>query len=120
MRDVSWVGTSLSDLKEFPEDVQKKIGYILQRVQEGKSSDKIKKLRSIRRGYSVYEIKSNHKGDTYRAVYLINLGNLIYVLHCFQKKSSFGIATPRKDLDLILKRLMLAREQVQKENENEW
>ena len=97
MKDVFWVGSSLQDHKKFPSDVQQKIGYILQRVQEGKFHNKIKKLKGIARGYNVYEIKSDHRGNTYRAVYLGNLGNLIYVLHCFQKKSSFGIGIPRKE-----------------------
>jgi phage-related protein len=29
----------------------------------------------------------------------------VYVLHAFQKKSKRGIATPKKELDLIHKRL---------------
>ena len=94
MKEVFWVGSSLSDLKEFPEDVQQRIGYTLQRVQEGKFSKKIKKLKGIRRGYNIYQIKSNHNRETYRAVYLDNLGDLIYVLHCFHKKSSFRTKTP--------------------------
>ena len=113
MRDVFWVGSSLSDLKEFSKDVQQEIGYILQRVQEGKFSKKIKKLKDIRRGYSVYEVKSNHKRETYRAVYLENLGDLIYVLHCFHKKSSFGKKTPKKEVNVIRTRLDRAIEHAQ-------
>lgn len=113
MKDVFWVGSSLRDHKKFPSDVQRKIGYILQHVQEGKPHKKIKQLTGIRRGCSIYEIKSDHRGDTYRAVYLGNFGNLIYVLHCFQKKSKFRRKTPQKEKDLILERLNQAKKLAQ-------
>ena len=74
MKEVFWVGSSLRDLKKFPKDVQRGIGYTLQRVQEGKFSKKIKKLKGIRHGYSIYQIKGNHNRETYCAVYLDNLG----------------------------------------------
>lgn len=45
------------------------------------------------------------RGDTYRAVYTIKFKEAIYVLHVFKKKSTKGIATPKKDMDLIEKRL---------------
>ena len=47
-------------------------------------------------------------GDTYRAVYTVNLSAAVYVLHCFQKKATKGIATPKPDLDLIAARLKAA------------
>ena len=72
------------------------------------------------RGFSgVYEIVSNYDRNTYRAVYVVNLGNMIYVLHCFQKKSSRGIKTPKKEMDLIRDRLNWAKELAQKDNEYE-
>ncbi len=109
MKDVFWVGSSLDDHKKFPEDVQKKIGYILQRVQEGLffkiPRGKIERLKNIRRRSSVYEIKSDYDTDTYRVVYLGNLGNRIYVLHCFQKKSKVGRKTPPREIETIRVRL---------------
>lgn len=50
-------------------------------------------------------------GNTYRAVYTVKLRSGVYVLHCFQKKSKSGIATAKRDLDLIRRRLSLAIEQ---------
>ena len=67
----------------------------------------------------MYEIVSNYAGDTYRAIYVVNLGEMIYVLHCFQKKSKFRIKTPKKDIDLIRSRLNLARALVQREKVND-
>ncbi len=40
----------------------------------------------------------------------IKLGENIYVLHAFQKKSTRGISTPKKEIDLIKRRLKMARE----------
>lgn len=51
------------------------------------------------------EIVAPHAGDTWRAVYTVRFRDALYVLHAFQKKSKTGIATPRKDIDLIRQRL---------------
>ena len=56
-------------------------------------------------GASVLEIVENYDGDTYRAVYTVKFGEIVYILHAFQKKSKKGIQTPKQDLDLIKKRL---------------
>jgi phage-related protein len=54
------------------------------------------------------EIVSDYRGDAYRGVYTTRLKGLIYVLHCFQKKSKTGIKTPKRDLELIRRRLVEA------------
>lgn len=51
----------------------------------------------------------DHRADTYRAVYTVNFESAVYVLHAFQKKSPSGIKTPRKDVELIGRRLNQAR-----------
>jgi phage-related protein len=56
----------------------------------------------------VLEVVSDHRGDTFRAVYTVRLGDRVYVLHAFQKKSKRGIATPRVEIDLVRRRLKLA------------
>lgn len=58
----------------------------------------------------VLEVIARHDGGTFRAVYTVRFGDVVYVLHVFQKKSKRGIATPKKDLDLIRKRLKLAEQ----------
>ena len=61
-------------------------------------------------GSGVYELV-DHRGDTFRAVYTVRVGDAVHVLHAFQKKSKSGIATPQPDVELIEKRLkaVLAR-----------
>ena len=56
------------------------------------------------------EIIARHDGDTFRAVYTVRFGEVVYVLHVFQKKSKRGIATPKKPLELICKRLKIAEQ----------
>lgn len=96
---------------EFPGAVQKKIGYILEGVQAGRTSNKTKRLHGFP---GVYEIVSDYDSNTYRAVYAVNLGDLIYILHCFEKKSTRGIKTSKKDIDLIRDRLSWAKELTEK------
>ena len=60
-------------------------------------------------GASVIEVRISEDGDAYRAVYTVAFAGVVYVLHCFQKKSKSGIATRQRDLDLITHRLKLAR-----------
>jgi phage-related protein len=61
-------------------------------------------------GAGVLELVEDHRGDTYRAVYTVRFATRIYVLHVFQKKSKRGIATPRKDMELIRSRLVSAEQ----------
>ena len=58
-------------------------------------------------GATVLEVLENDEGGTYRAVYTVEFHEAVFVLHCFQKKSKCGVATPQKDMDLIRSRLKL-------------
>ena len=107
-KTIDWVGSSRDDLKSFPDEVQQALGFDLYQVQVGEMPASAKPLTGNVRG--VYELKESHEGNAYRAVYIAKLKDKIYVLHCFQKKSKSGIATPLKDIDLIEKRLKLAIE----------
>jgi phage-related protein len=59
-------------------------------------------------GPGVLEVVSDHRGDTFRAVYTVRFADRVYVLHAFQKKSKKGVATPQPDIDLIKDRLARA------------
>ena len=107
-KTIDWVGSSRDDLKSFPDEVQQALGFDLYQVQVGAMPASAKPLQGNVRG--VYELKERHEGKAYRAVYIAKLKDKIYVLHCFQKKSKSGIATPQHDIELIAKRLKLAIE----------
>lgn len=51
------------------------------------------------------EIVERHDGNTYRSVYTATLGDGLYVLHAFRKKSASGIATPQHEIELVKARL---------------
>ena len=108
LRDAIWVGDSKAQLKEFPQSVQKDIGDALFIAQAGSLSPAAKPFKGV--GSGVFEIRADSRTDTYRAVYAVKIGERVYVLHCFQKKSRRGIKTAKKDVDLIKRRLRMARE----------
>jgi phage-related protein len=108
-KSLYWEGSSRKDFKNFPVSVQKDIGVALYVVQLGGNPGSAKPWKGL--GSGVYELTQDHRGDTFRAVYAVNIGDAVHVLHAFQKKSKSGIATPRPDVELIEKRLkaVLAR-----------
>jgi len=104
-----WIGSSRRDLKAFPDEVKDAVGYALFQAQLGKKAPAAKPLAGFG-GAGVLEIIENFQTNTYRATYTVKFSELIYVLHVFQKKSKKGIATPKADVDLIKRRLILAEQ----------
>jgi len=104
LKPVRWIGSSLRDLRSFPPPVRQEIGHALYTAQKGKVDEAAKPMKGFGGG-SVVEIITDHRGDTWRAVYTVRFEDAIYVLHTFQKKSKAGRATPKKEIDLIHKRL---------------
>lgn len=103
-----FIGTARRDLKGFPQTVRDNVGFDLYEVQRGKTPETAKPLK----GFSgVMELVERYRKDTYRAVYVTKIGGVVYVLHCFKKKSKHGIKTPKEDINLIRQRLRLAQEQ---------
>jgi phage-related protein len=106
LKQLVWIGSSRTDLKDLPNEVQDEFGYGLYQAQAGEFPDYGKLLKGFD---SVVEIICNFDKNTYRAVYTTKLGDKLYVLHVFQKKSKMGIRTPKPDLDLIKRRLQTAK-----------
>jgi phage-related protein len=115
-RPIVWIGSSRRDLRGFPRGVRRDIGLALYAAQQGETDPAAKPLRGFG-GASVLEIVADHKGDTWRAIYTVRFPEAIYVLHAFQKKSMRGIATSKKDLDLVRHRLVEA-ERLHREGQN--
>lgn len=107
-KDLLWVGSCRKDLRGFPEDVKDNVGYTLRQIQRGEKPASAKPWKGL--GPRVLEILDDFDGDTYRAVYTVRFGEVVYALHCFQKKSKQGIETPPRDKDLVEDRLKLAEE----------
>jgi phage-related protein len=113
---VVWIGSSRRDVRGFPRTVRLDIGVALYAAQQGETDPAAKPLRGFGGG-SVLEIVAGYRGDTWRAVYTVRYPEAIYVLHAFQKKSTRGIATSKKDLDLIQQRLAEA-DRLHREGQN--
>ncbi len=96
-------------MKVLPEDVIDVIGYALHQAQLGKKSHNAKALKGFDCA-GVLEVVEYDEGGTYRAVYTVKFKEIVYVLHVFKKKSKEGIATPKKDIDLIKQRLKLTEQ----------
>jgi phage-related protein len=115
-RPVIWVGSSRKDVRAFPRQVRGEIGRAIYAAQQGETDPAAKPLKGFG-GRSVVEIIANYDGGTWRAVYTVRFAEAVYVLHAFQKKSKKGIATPKKELDLIHSRLAEA-ERLHRERQN--
>ena len=101
-RPLIFIGSALKDLRQFPERVRGDVGFELDAVQCGEVPSGAKQLKGLA---GVMELVERYNTDTYRAVYTVNLGEKVYVLHCFKKKSKKGIKTPKHDIDVIKQRL---------------
>jgi len=102
-----WIGSAKKDLLEFPADVRRFFGHALDFAQRGGRHDAAKVMRGFH-GAGVLEVVEDCVSGTYRAVYTVQFAEAVFVLHCFQKKSKQGIATPKGDIDLIRSRLRIA------------
>ena len=112
LKPLEFIGSARRDLRKFPSAVRDDVGFDLYRVQCGTTPETAKPLKGLS---GVMELVERYSTDTYRAVYVANIGGVVYVLHCFKKKSKRGIQTPKEDMDIIRRRLKEARKR-SKEN----
>jgi phage-related protein len=110
MKKLTWLADSRSSVKSFPAVVQDDIGYALYVAQQGERSTIAKPLHGL--GSGVMEIAAHDASGTYRAVYTVSIGDSIYVIHAFQKKSRAGIETPKSEIELVRRRLKQLRSEV--------
>ena len=116
-KPLEWIGNSHKDLMVLPAEVRRFFGFALSLAQAGDRHDAAKVLKGFG-GAGVLEVLEDDVGGTYRAVYTVKFAEAVFVLHCFQKKSKRGIATPKEEMDIIHARLKVA-EALAKELRNE-
>ena len=109
LKPLRWVASSKKDLLQFPGSVRREIGYALYFAQVGDKHPAARPLKGFH-GAGILEVVEDHKGNTYRAVYTVRFADVVYVLHAFQKKSTQGIKTPKREVDLIRDRLKRLKE----------
>lgn len=113
--ELHFEGDSLEILSGFPDEIKRALGFSLRQLQIGrKPTSQTRAMKSI--GPGVYELKEADDRAWYRTIYLSKIGNVIYVLHCFEKESR---KTNRRDIDIARKRLGLVRQRLQEQRSNE-
>jgi phage-related protein len=107
-RPLHAIGPSLRDLGEMPPGIRDAFGRALRAAQNGDYPDD---SRPFGEGLprEVLKLAENHDGDTYRAAFVIEFPECVYLLHVFKKKSASGRATPTPALETIRARLNTAR-----------
>lgn len=103
-RPVSWIRAARKEFETFPQGARAICLAALTISAEGGKSDIAKPMHDMGTG-GVFEIALPFLGDAYRVVYAVQIGEDIWVVHAFQKKSTQGIKTPQRDIDLIKARL---------------
>jgi phage-related protein len=107
-RIISWIKGAEKDFRDFPLAAQQKAARALTQIAEGFTPDTTKPLQGL--GSGVWEIVIKERGDAFRVVYALQIGDDIWVIHVFQKKSTSGIATPKHEIDLIKERIKRLKE----------
>ncbi|MGD0693738.1 MAG: type II toxin-antitoxin system RelE/ParE family toxin [Terriglobia bacterium] len=107
-RPISWIRAALREFESFPEGARSICLTALTIAAEGEKADLAKPMHGL--GSGVFEIALPFRGDAFRVVYTVQLGEEIWVLHAFQKKSTQGIRTPKRETDLIRERLSRLKE----------
>lgn len=98
-KDIEFEGSSLADLRKWPDRVKTRAGHQLDRVQQGRDPEDWKPFKTV--GSGVLEIRIAEEDGQYRVMYVQITRSAVHVLHCFQKK---GRKTSRPDVELARKR----------------
>ena len=107
-RPVSWISAARREFEAFPDGARSILLAALTIAAEGGKADVAKPMVGL--GTGVFEIALPFKGDTFRVVYAVQLADEIWVVHAFQKKSTQGIKTAKREIDLIKDRLKRLKE----------
>ncbi|WP_301287089.1 type II toxin-antitoxin system RelE/ParE family toxin [Sphingobium sp. OAS761] len=105
---VSWIKAARRDFEAFPARAMDRALDALTVVADGGTPDIAKPLAGL--GAGVWELAIKERGDAFRVVYALQMGDDIWVVHAFQKKSTKGIATPRHEMDLVRERIKRLKE----------
>ena len=84
-KPVEFLGSSLADLKAFPDEARSEAGHQISRVQLGLDPADWKAMPTV--GSGAYEIRVRDAAGAFRVIYVAKLAEAVFVLHCFQKKT---------------------------------
>jgi phage-related protein len=113
--ELHFEGDSLAVLSSFPDEIKRAFGFSLRQLQIGRQpTSATRSMASI--GAGVFELKEADERTWYRTVYLSKVGNVIYVLHCFEKNSR---KTDRRDIEVAKRRLKSVRQRLEEQRTHE-
>jgi phage-related protein len=107
-REIAWIKAARKEFGKFPVPAQRIMARALSVAAEGGKADIAKPMKGL--GSGVFEIALLYRSDAYRVVYAVQIDEAIWVVHAFQKKSTTGIKTAQKDIDLIRERIKRLKE----------
>jgi|SRR5580658_6129848 phage-related protein len=107
-RPISWIKAARKDFGRFPQDAQTICLTALTIAAEDGKADIAKPMKGF--GPGIFEIALPFRGDAFRLVYALQIATEIWVIHAFQKKSTQGIKTPQREIDVIKNRLRALKE----------
>ncbi|MGH8225909.1 MAG: type II toxin-antitoxin system RelE/ParE family toxin [Gammaproteobacteria bacterium] len=105
---MSWIRAALKEFETFPEDARTVCLTALTIAAEGGKADIAKPLHGL--GSGVFEIALPFRGNAFRVIYAVQLSQELWVVHAFRKKSTQGIRTPRREIELMRDRLKRLQE----------
>ena len=110
-REIRWIGSSLEDLKGFPDDARRSAGFQLRRVQHGLDPEDWKPFHEL--GPGVREVRLSENSGAFRVMHVAKFAEAVYVLHCFQKKTQ-TTSKPDKSITEARYRAVVAGRKSQK------
>lgn len=110
-RPISWIKAALNEFETFPEGARSICLAALTIAAEGGKADVAKPMHGL--GAGVFEIALPFRGDAFRVIYTVRLVKEVWVVHAFQKKSTRGVKTPQREIDLVTGRLKRLKEMLQ-------
>jgi phage-related protein len=98
-KPVEFHGTTLEDMRKFPDEARKEMGHQIQLVQYGHNPNKYRDMGIV--GPGAREIKIQSEDGIFRTIYVAKFEEAVHILHAFQKKTQ---QTAKSDIDLAKKR----------------
>jgi phage-related protein len=98
MKSLNFVGSSLDDLRNFPDEARRAAGFELRAVQNGLDPSNWKPMNVV--GPGVNEIRIRVLGE-WRIIFVAKFRDAVYVLHAFQKKTR---KTSKRDIEVARQR----------------
>jgi phage-related protein len=107
-RPLQWIAAARKSFEMFPEGARLRCLAALSIATEGGKADISKPMKNL--GSGVFEVALTYSGNAFRVIYLVQIGDDLWVVHAFQKKSTQGTKTPKVEIDLIKDRIKRLKE----------